>query len=184
MYRAAFAGIGVSDVQPLALRERGDASAPAVLDAIATSGGVFVTGGSQTRLLDALRDTPAHVELRDLWRRGGVVVGTSAGASALGQTVISGTEPVTLSLGLGFVPAVLIDQHFSQRDRMNRLRDGLGRAPEHLGIGIDEDTALVIHDDDATVIGSGQVTVVLDDGTALVLTAGDHLALPATAPMR
>ncbi len=184
MYQEAFAGIGVNDVRPLALRELGEASDPAVLDAISASGGVFITGGSQARLLDAVRNTPAHAGLRDLCRSGGVIAGTSAGASVLGGTVLSGTDEVKLFPGLGFVPYVVIDQHFSQRDRLARLTDGLARAAGHMGIGIDEDTALLIDGHDATVIGTGTVTVLADEEPPHTLVAGDHLALPNRAPMR
>ncbi len=184
MYREAFAGIGIDDVQWLAIRERGDAGDPAVLDAIAASAGAFFTGGSQARLLEAIRDTTAHRALRDLWRRGGVVAGTSAGASALGETAISGEEDMRFSPGLDFVPRVVIDQHFSQRDRLGRLRQGLSQTDEHVGIGIDEDTALVIRGEDAAVIGSGRVTLVAGSDEPRTFQVGDGLSLPARAPMR
>ncbi len=184
LYCVAFAAIGVEDVRPLALRDRQNAHDPAVVDAIAGSGGVFITGGKQTRLLEAVRGTPAHAELSRVWRDGGVLAGTSAGASALGETAVSGTDTVRLTSGLAYVPRVIIDQHFSQRDRMARLREGLNRTPDHIGIGIDEDTALVIRGDDATVLGSGTVTVLAPGDEPRGFVSGQRLALPMRAPVR
>ncbi len=183
LYCDAFAAIGVPAVRPLALRDRQQAHDPAVVDAIAEAGGVFITGGKQTRLLEALRGTPAHAEFSRIWREGGVLAGTSAGASALGETAISGTDTVRLTSGLAYIPRVIIDQHFSQRARLARLRDGLERVPEHIGIGIDEDTALVIRGDEAVVLGSGKVTVVAE-GEERGYASGERVALPSRAPMR
>jgi cyanophycinase len=184
LYCDVFAAIGVEDVRPLALRDRQNAHDPAVVDAIAGSGGVFITGGKQTRLLEAVRGTPAHAELSRVWREGGVLAGTSAGASALGETAVSGTDTVRLTSGLAYVPRVIIDQHFSQRDRMARLREGLGRTPDHIGIGIDEDTALVVRGDDATVLGSGKVTVVAAGEEPRGFASGQRVPLPMRAPVR
>jgi cyanophycinase len=184
MYCDAFTQLGVQEVRPLALRDRQSAHEPGLVEAIAGCGGVFMTGGKQTRLLEAVRGTPAHAEMSRVWREGGVVAGTSAGASVLGETALSGTDVVRLTSGLGYVPRVIIDQHFSQRDRMGRLREAIGRAVEHVGIGIDEDTALLIRGDEATVLGSGRVTVVAVGEEPRTLVAGQPVALPTRAPVR
>jgi cyanophycinase len=184
IYCDAFTRLGVQDVRPLALRDRQNAHDSGVVDAIAGCGGVFITGGKQTRLLEAMRGTPAHAEMSRVWREGGVVAGTSAGASALGETAVSGTDVVRLTSGLGYLPRVIVDQHFSQRDRLARLREGIGRAAGHVGIGIDEDTALVIRGDEGTVLGAADVTVVAAGDEPRTFASGQRVTLPSRAPVR
>ena len=179
-YRDAFGGIGVHDVRYLAVREAADASDAQVLDAVGGAGGVFLTGGSQKRLVEPILDSPLHQALLDVIERCGVISGTSAGASALGATMLSGTEHPVLSRGLGLVPGVMFDQHFSQRDRIGRLTSALTQVPLHTGIGIDEDTALVVCDDDATVIGAGTVTVLESGRPARRVHAGGSFTLGDT----
>ena len=179
-YRDAFGGIGVHDVRYLAAREPAYARDPQVLDAVGSAGGVFLTGGSQRRLVEPILGSPLHTALRDLVERGGVIAGTSAGASALGETMLSGTEDPQLTRGLGLVPGVMFDQHFAQRDRIGRLTAGLAHVPLHTGIGIDEDTALVVCGDDASVIGSGEVTVLESGRPARKLRPGDSFMLGDT----
>ncbi|HEV7741245.1 MAG TPA: cyanophycinase [Pseudolysinimonas sp.] len=180
LYRPAFARIGCPDVRDLPVRQRSDARDTALLDAIGTAGGVFLTGGSQRRLVGALRDTPMHDALRALVRRGGVVAGTSAGASAFGETMLSGTKDLQLTTGLGMVPGVIIDQHFAQRNRVGRLTEGLAQAGVRTGIGIDEDTALVIRGGEASVIGSGAVWLLEGGASAVQRRAGARFALDDT----
>jgi cyanophycinase len=179
-YRDAFGGIGVHDVRYLPVREPADARDRQVVDAVGSAGGVFLTGGSQKRLVETILDSPLHAALRDLVDRCGVIAGTSAGASALGETMLSGTRDPILSRGLAFVPGVMFDQHFSQRDRIGRLTSGLTRARLHTGIGIDEDTALVLCGEDASVIGSGVVTVLESAHPARRLGLGSRFRLGDT----
>lgn len=163
MYRDAFAGIGVE------LTER-----------LEDAGGIFLTGGSQKKLVAAVRDTSLHEAMLAIRDRGGVVAGTSAGASALGESMIAGTEQLQLATGLGLIPGVVIDQHFTQRNRLARLSAGLGRLTVPLGLGIDEDTAVVLRGDQGEVIGSGTVTVLRGGREPEILRAGDRLSLAVT----
>jgi cyanophycinase len=179
-YRGAFEGIGVRDVRELALRDRADADDPELLAQVAAAGGVYMTGGSQLRLVDPIRDTAMHRALRELHERGGVLAGTSAGASALGEVMLAGTRELRLSTGLGFLPRLMIDQHFAQRDRLDRLRSALTRRPGIDGIGIDEDTALVVRGREARVVGSGQVWMLQPGHPVRRLGAGETFTLGDT----
>jgi len=180
LYRTAFDGIGVHDVRSLDVRTRDDADDPELLDRVSAAGGVFLTGGSQRRLVDPIRDSRLHQALRDLHARGGVLAGTSAGASALGECMLAGTEDVRLSDGLGLLPDMMIDQHFSQRNRIGRLREALTRTTDCNGLGIDEDTAVVVRDGSATVIGSGQAWMLDRDHPARRFDAGSSFSLGDT----
>jgi cyanophycinase len=182
MYRTAFDGIGVHDVRNLAVRDRTDARDPERLDMVEAAGGVFLTGGNQRRLVEPIRNTPLHDALRTLVERGGVIAGTSAGASALGEAMLTGSGNPRRSAGLRFVPDVVFDQHFAQRDRIGRLRRGLSAMPLCTGIGIDEDTAVTVCGTEATVIGSGEAWILHGDdplrrlGAGATFTLGDSIA--------
>ncbi|RYE84064.1 MAG: cyanophycinase, partial [Myxococcales bacterium] len=116
---------------------------------------------------------------------GGMVVGgTSAGAAVMSSTMIVEGETrsprasaVHTGPGLEFLPGIIIDQHFAQRGRLGRLLSVVAQFPHQLGIGIDEDTALVIEGHEARVIGSGAITIV-DAGSA---TRNDGADVPAGA---
>ncbi|HTL40742.1 MAG TPA: cyanophycinase [Pseudolysinimonas sp.] len=179
-YREAFGGIGVPEVRELAVRDREGADDATLRGQVAAAGGVFFTGGSQARLVRAILGTGVHHELRRLLERGGVIAGTSAGASALGEVTLAGTRELRLGEGLGLLPGLMIDQHFAQRDRLPRLRSALGRRPGIDGIGIDEDTALVIRGGEARVIGSGEVWMLDPEHPVRRLGAGSAFTLGDT----
>jgi cyanophycinase len=116
-----------------------------------------------------LRESAAFEAIRTRLHEGGVLAGTSAGASAFSATMIVGgqgglqlkRDAVTLSEGLGVITRLIIDQHFSQRDRLGRLLSAIAQQPDRLGVGIDEDTAIVYYGNGKLeVLGSGQVFVV------------------------
>jgi cyanophycinase len=123
----------------------------------------------QLRITSELGGTPACDLIDALHARGGVIAGSSAGASVLGQVMpVSGAQDdsarvrdqLRLVPGLGLVRNVIFDQHFAQRGRMGRIIGAAAQNPSMLGIGIDEDTALVLdHHRHGSVIGSGAVTV-------------------------
>nr|WP_282571046.1 cyanophycinase [Sphingopyxis sp. MSC1_008] len=167
-YRAAFAGIGVVDVAELYLDEREDTSNPANRSLLAGAAGIFFTGGDQLRIVSLMGDTPLEAEVRALHARGGVIAGTSAGASAQSETMLvrgSGAEShrigdLHMAPGLGLIPDVIIDQHFAERGRIGRLLGAVAHNPRLLGIGIDEDSAIIVEDRRFRVIGAGAVTVV------------------------
>jgi cyanophycinase len=112
--------------------------------------------------------------IREIYEAGGVIAGTSAGASAMSDTMLvrgSGDESyrigdVDMAPGLGLLPNVIIDQHFAERGRMGRLLGAVAQNPRVLGIGIDENTAIVVEDEASfSVLGAGAVYVV--DGSGI-----------------
>ncbi|HEY6682494.1 MAG TPA: cyanophycinase, partial [Propionibacteriaceae bacterium] len=148
---------------------------------------VFLTGGNQLKLSSFITGTPFGDAIQEAHQEGTVVGGTSAGASILAEHMIAfgagGSTPKQrmsqLSAGLGLLRGVVIDQHFEQRNRYGRLLSLVAQSPSLLGLGVDEDTAAVIHDGtQLEVIGRGAVTVV--DGQHLISNA---FAAKRTTPL-
>jgi cyanophycinase len=179
-YGPAFEALG-AEPSWLDAREAAELASPEVLARLAGIDLVFLTGGDQHRLLETVGDTPAWSLLaRRHALEGMAVAGTSAGASALGARMprgdegsqIAGGPPGPLPPGLGLWSRVVVDQHFSERKRLSRLIQFLGVSPGHLGLGLDEDTALLLHPTDTLeVVGSGRVTVVAGGGPGTRLQA-------------
>ena len=179
-YAALFRDIGVAQVDVLAITEREHARVPAAVETVERATGIFMTGGNQLRLSTILGGTPLAQAIRRANARGVLVAGTSAGAAVIPEHMIATgkvgptptTEGVTLAPGLGLTNRLIVDQHFRQRDRLGRLLTAVSFNPFMTGIGIDEDTAVVLYADDTfEVIGSGTVTVV--DPSDLVFSSMD-----------
>lgn len=176
VYEALFQRLGAGWARTLDIRRREEAQAPTALDAIREASGVFFTGGGQLRITSLLGGTPVAQALHERCDAGMVIAGTSAGASMMSDTMlISGNaetnprvEIVDMSPGMGFLPGVVVDQHFAQRGRIGRLLAAVAQHPGHLGLGIDEDTAVIVDGDTFRVMGSGAVTVV--DATEMFYT--------------
>ena len=167
-YTEVFDRLGAADVTVVNPATRDDAHDPEAVRATEQASGVFITGGSQLRLSQLIPGTPLGAALHGAYERGCVVGGTSAGASIMSDFMISmGDEGVTprqrasqLTAGLGLLPGVVIDQHFDQRARYGRLLSVVATSPHLLGLGIDEDTAVVVRDRrHFTVHGTGSVFV-------------------------
>lgn len=166
-YRTAFEPLGVTDLAELYLNTRSDALNPEVAAVMEGASGVFFTGGDQLRIASQIGDTPVEQAIRALRARGGVVAGTSAGASAMSETMLvagPGRETyrigeLHMAPGLGLMSDVIIDQHFAERGRHGRLVGAVAHNPRILGLGIDEDTAIVVSGNGFEVIGSGGVHV-------------------------
>ncbi|BCJ41562.1 cyanophycinase [Actinoplanes ianthinogenes] len=169
----AFTALGAGSARALRLATRADANAPGAATLLREATGVFFTGGDQERITSVLGGTVIDSLLQELVGTGAVVLGgTSAGAAMMSATMIVGGDrpgvtaaSVRTGPGLEFLPGVLIDQHFAQRGRLNRLLSAVARYPHELGLGIDEDTAILTDGDRFEVLGSGAVTVV-DAGAA------------------
>ncbi len=173
-YTEVFTRLGAPGVRVVNPASREDAHDPQAVAALDDATGIFMSGGSQLRLSQFLPGTPVGDAIHRAHDRGCVVGGTSAGASIMSDFMISmGDEGVTprqrasqLSSGLGLLRGLVIDQHFDQRSRYGRLLSVIAPSPHLLGIGIDEDTAVVVTDcREFTVRGSGSVFV-LDCSTA------------------
>jgi cyanophycinase len=121
---------------------------------------VWISGGDQRRLAERYLGTPVEAALKSVVKRGGIVGGTSAGSAIASRVMISGgrQQPV-IAHGLDLLPGAIIDQHFSQRQRYERLASAVKQHPDRVGIGIDESTALVVSEKQARVLGAGSVYV-------------------------
>jgi cyanophycinase len=175
-YRRVFRQLGVGHVDVLDIREREQAHDPALIKKLDDAGVIFFTGGDQLRLTSQLGGTPLFAHMLELHARGTVIAGTSAGAAAVPETMlISGQSEGSLRVsastlgmapGLGLLKGVIIDSHFAERGRLGRLLGAVAQNPYNLGIGIDEDTALVVQNERVgRVVGSGAVYVI--DGKQL-----------------
>jgi cyanophycinase len=172
-YQTAFADLGVTDLVELYVGERAETIDPEKLRMFEGAAGVFFSGGDQLRISSQIGDTPVEQRIREIHERGGLIAGTSAGASVMSETMlVKGTSgeshrigDLHMAPGLGLVRNAIIDQHFAERGRFGRLLGAVAHNPRELGIGIDEDTALVVEGSRFEVIGSGCVYVV--DGAGI-----------------
>jgi cyanophycinase len=184
-YEKLFTELGAGEVGVLDFDMRRDTEEKNRLERLDQATGIFFTGGNQLRLSTMLGGTPVAQRIRALNASGVHVGGTSAGASILSEHMIAfgreGLSPtagsVRLAPGLGLTNRFIIDQHFSQRDRLGRLMAALAYNPYAVGIGLDEDTAAFIRPDNTLEVeGSGSVTV-LDAGNlqfSSMAQAGEH----------
>lgn len=172
---------GSTDVVVLPIKTKEDANKPELVAAAKRARGIFFGGGDQVRIINALAGTPVLDALREAHRKGAVVGGTSAGLACQSEIMITGegdfkviqTRSVEVMEGLGFVRGdVIVDQHFIARQRQNRLISLILEHPDHLGVGVDEDTAIWVRPDDTfEVIGAGSV-MVFDPKGAVVQRSG------------
>src|SRR3954463_8024128 len=170
-YRRLFKSLGVNTLAHLHIESRSDAFASDKLAALDGAGAVFFTGGDQLRITSRIGGAPICERIRQIFERGGTIAGTSAGASAMSETMlVSGPsdqshklDAVQMAPGLGLINGVIIDQHFAERGRLGRLVGAVAQNPRLLGVGIDEDTAVIAEADRFIVIGRGAVYVI--DGT-------------------
>ncbi len=168
-YNDIFRDLGAGQVEFLPISSREDCDNPAFVEMLDRATGIFMTGGNQLRLSTILGGTLVAQKIRRCNAAGIPVAGTSAGASIMSEHMVAGgsgasgpaEDGVSLAPGLGLTNAVIIDQHFTQRNRLGRLLSASSYNPFLIGLGIDEDTAAFIGPDDIfEVIGSGTVTVV------------------------
>lgn len=174
---------GYTDVVNLAALDAADARA--ALDAAEF---VWMPGGSQTRLMEALRERDLVEAVRARHEAGALVGGTSAGAAVMSAVMISGESGLAdlgagvteVFDGLGLWPQVVVDQHFVERSRYNRLLSGVLDHPELVGVGIGERTAVLVQPSgDFRVIGEGNVFVV--DAREARISGASEPGEPASA---
>lgn len=166
VYARAFGELGAGQCVALPVGSREDANDPKAADRILTADGIFITGSDQKRLLAVVGGTAVDQALQQAFHRlGKCIAGTSAGASALSQHMMqdsaASSDTGSLAAGLGLLQRVVIDQHFSERQRLGRLLQVVAQNPTLIGVGIDEDTALVIEPSGAVeAVGEGAVTFI------------------------
>jgi cyanophycinase len=174
-YEKVFGELGVRHCRPVHTASREQAGDAALAEAVAGADGIFISGGDQKRLLACLGGSALERAIHAARAtRGACLAGTSAGASAMSARMLAEGRAellpekgaVSLSAGFGLLHGVVIDQHFSERHRLARLLSVVAQHPQLLGIGIDEDTALLVTPGSAVeVLGEGAVTVL--DGRAM-----------------
>jgi len=181
-YEQVFRSLGAAHVTVMDFDTRRDCQEPGRLERIEAASGIFFTGGNQLRLTTLLGGTPVAKLIRLRNACGVTVGGTSAGASILSEHMIAAGDEgssmiagsVRLAPGLGLTNRFIIDQHFSQRDRLGRLLTALAYNPFSVGIGLDEDTAAFIGPDETVEVeGSGGVTIV--DGSEVSYSSIDSI---------
>jgi cyanophycinase len=190
-WKSAFNSVGVTHAEfPMLdrLDAKADANTAALID---EARGVFLGGGDQVKLVAHLAGSRTADAIKALHARGGVIAGTSAGAAALSLLTMAGGEvdiegnlvDQYLGPGLGLLGYdAIVDTHFSQRRRLQRLFLVIARNPQLFGIGIDEDTGIIVRGALGQVVGQGGVTFVDGRDTvrfdnASTLAAGRQLTL-------
>ncbi|WP_297422817.1 cyanophycinase [Clostridium sp.] len=176
-YKEVFGELNVKNIKVLDINERTEAFDEMNVELIKKSSLIFFTGGDQLRITSLIGGTPVYDALKEACREGAFIVGTSAGASVMSDTMIVQGEDedsprkctLKMAPGLGLIKDVIIDQHFAQRGRIGRLLTGIAQNPEVLGIGIDENTGIVVNQSGIIeVIGEGAVYFI--DGSEITYT--------------
>ena len=194
------------------LTTAGEARGPAVRARLEQATGVWFTGGDQSRITAAMDGTPLLDALRARNRAGVVVGGTSAGAAILSPLMLTGSQvlpgedtvgyhgdtfariarnTIELVPGFGLLPGVIVDQHFVRRERHNRLLSVVLEHPDHIGVGIDESTALEVtptgewrvHGESVVMVYDARGATVTDPASPVLGAAGlrVHVLPPGSA---
>jgi len=189
-YIKAFSKLGCKNMHILDIQSKKDSEKNTSIDLIRSANCVMFSGGNQSKITDKIGGTTIHNILIERYKneKGFVIAGTSAGAMAMANEMIAGgsaTEAfvkgaVTMYKGLGLIPELIIDTHFIQRGRFGRQSEAVAKFPSLLGVGLAEDTGMIIKNgNDCTVIGSGMV--ILFDGSNL--THNNEKVLKEGTPM-
>ncbi|WP_110954267.1 cyanophycinase [Anaerosinus massiliensis] len=174
-YKLVFEWLGAKEVDIIHIADRIQAFDQHLAENFSTYTGIFFTGGDQLRLTSILGGSVIDKAIKETFAKGAVLAGTSAGASVMSHTMIIGGDSsetpkkatISMAEGMGFIDKVVIDQHFAQRGRINRLLAVVAQNPNVIGIGIDEDTAILVEaNGKCCVVGSQTVTIV--DGRQIV----------------
>ncbi|NTS43484.1 cyanophycinase [Flavisolibacter sp. BT320] len=175
VYKKSFKKLGCIDIGHLKITRREEADSKKILERLEKCNGILFSGGDQLRLCSVLGGTEFMDILRERYETEHfVIAGTSAGAAAMSNTMICGGDEtkaylkgkVELSIGFGFLREVIIDTHFDARGRFGRLVQAIAAQPGAVGIGLDEDTGVIIEKGTKmSAIGSSSVVVI--DGTSI-----------------
>lgn len=165
MLKKPFIDVGFKNINIVHTREIKVANSDSLNNILLSADGVWITGGRQWRLAKAYNDTKIQSSLKTLLNQGKVIAGTSAGASIMADVLIRGdSKDSTILLGdysngFGFITNIVIDQHHIARNRQFDMFDVKNDKPEILGIGIDENTGIIVNKNKFRVIGKSYVTI-------------------------
>jgi cyanophycinase len=187
--KKVFNRLGAKKVDALDVSEREDAESEKNIKLIERATGLYFTGGDQIHITSLLGGTRLQKIIHERYEKDLIVAGTSAGAAMMGNSMIlnGGSEEsprlrgVEIGPGMDLIIGAIIDTHFDQRGRHGRLLAAVAHYPQDLGLGVDENTAMIINKDEFEVIGDGAVTVI--DGGGMTYTnapdvrQGSNLAL-------
>ena len=188
-YKKWATDLGATQVTVLHTKDRELADSDEFVQPIVDASGVWFSGGRQWRIADSFLNTQTHEEIKNLLRRGGVVGGSSAGATIQGAYLARGDTGGNREMmgdhdeGMNLFPNTAIDQHLLKRNRQFDLVEIIETHPELLGIGLDENTAIVVHGDTFKVMGEGYVAIydaavweketTSNNGSFFLLSSGD-----------
>lgn len=174
-YTKQFTAIGFTNVKNFNFI-KGATPRPGQLDSVKNAKLIFFTGGNQNQFMAVVKHTPIEAAIKEAYKNGAVIAGTSAGAAVMSEKMITGNElkhkdysetfrsiesqNIEIDTGMGFITTAIIDQHFIKRSRYNRLISSAIEYPHLKMIGIDEATAILVKGDTATVVGNNQVIVI------------------------
>jgi cyanophycinase len=169
-YDQVLADLGVKRRVLISVNSPEDCNDPQLAAHILQSDGVLITGGDQRRLVSLIGGTEIDRAIHQAYhKQGACIAGTSAGAAAMSKHMLVGRG---MSDGMGLVQDAIIDQHFSERRRLSRLLSAVAQNPHLIGIGVDENTALILKKERGfEVVGAGAVTIV--DGRRLTSPVHD-----------
>ena len=195
-FQAAFRDAGAKNLSVLHTRDPAEADTEEFIAPLKYARGVWFIGGRQWRIADSYLGTRTEQAFRAVLDRGGVIGGSSAGATIQGSYLARGDSATNTVMmgdheeGFAYLKNVAIDQHVLVRNRQFDLIEIITARPELLGIGIDENTAIVVNGDEFEVIGQGYVaiydhqTVVGPGGNFYFLMPGDRFDLVSRFPLR
>ncbi len=166
-YRTAFEKLGCNNIHILDIRSKQDSDKPEYIDVMRAAHCVMFSGGNQSVITEKIGGTQLHdIMLTRYYNEPFVIAGTSAGAMCMSQEMITGGSAkesftkgaVSMGEGMSFITSLIIDSHFIRRGRFGRLAESVAKFPYLLGVGLAEDTGLIIKNGrQVEVIGSGMV---------------------------
>ena len=187
-YKKALKKLGCTNINIKNISKRSQCDKKSIQQLFLDADCIFFTGGDQSRIVDIIGGTPVHDIIFDRLRNENIVLsGTSAGAMSMSKEMIMGGSSieclvkgsVKMREGMNYIPDMIIDSHFVNRGRFGRLAEAVARFPELIGIGLAEDTGLIIKNNEFKVIGSGMVIVFDPSG----LTHNNYEVLDKDLPM-
>lgn len=188
-YKSLFQELGVKNIEHLSIETHQEALSKEKAVLLDKAKCVFFTGGDQVKITSKIGGTPIMNKITDIYKRGGIIAGTSAGAAIMGKIMLVGGENGEshkvgnwmMAPGLGFIDNIIVDQHFAQRGRIGRLLGAVALNPGVIGVGIDEDTSIIIKDSTFKVLGTNAVYVI--DGRYVTTTNVSEAAAENTMSM-